>query len=433
MPIHIPAILRILIVFVTVLWAIKKKVSLGSSFLMGSILLGLISGMGFFAILKSIFFSLIHPKTMSLAIVVSLILVLSHSMEAVGQMERLLNSFQGFIKNPGINLIIFPALIGLLPMPGGAIFSAPMVKTIGEKRKLTGAQLSFINYWFRHIWEYWWPLYPGVLLVTTMAGFNLWNFVLFLFPLTIVALVSGYWPLRKMIKNIPAGEYQEDGRPPFGPFFMELLPILIVIVVGLGAGMVLSYFIKPKGITVSKELGLIFALIIAIIFVWRKNKFPVKERIKILRQPELLHMFYMVASILVFQGVLKDSRSVYDLSRELMAWKIPLVPITMLLPFLVGGAAGITIAFVGTTFPILISLITAYGEAHLMLPYMMLGMVSGFAGVLLSPLHLCLLLSNGYFKTSLQPVYKYLWVPCFFLVLSGSLYFFGAHNILGTR
>ena len=425
--IHIPAILRILIVFITVLWAIKKKVSLGSSFLFGSVLLGLISGMGFFPILKSIFFSLIHPKTMSLAIVVSLILVLSHSMEAVGQMERLLNSFQGFIKNPGINLIIFPALIGLLPMPGGAIFSAPMVKTIGKKRNLTGAQLSFINYWFRHIWEYWWPLYPGVLLVTTMADFNLWNFVLFLFPLTIVAIISGYWPLRKMIKNIPSG--QKDNNPPFGPFFMELLPILIVIVVGICAGVVLSYFLKPRGIAVSKELGLIFALMIAIGLVWHKNKFPVKDRIKILRQPELLQMFYMVASILVFQGVLKDSRSVYDLSRELMAWKIPLVPITMLLPFLVGGAAGITIAFVGTTFPILISIITAYGEAHLMLPYMMLAMVSGFSGVLLSPLHLCLLLSNGYFKTSLQPVYRYLWAPCFFLVLSGSLYFFGAHNI----
>ena len=235
------------------------------------------------------------------------------------------------------------------------------------------------------------------------------------------------------MKNIPSGEYQKDDKkPPFTPFFMELLPILIVIVGGLGAGMVLSYFLKPRGITISKELGLIFALMIAIIFVWRKNNFPVKERIKILRQPELLHMFYMVASILVFQGVLKDGKSVYDLSRELMDWNIPLVPITMILPFLVGGAAGITIAFVGTTFPILISLITAYGEAYLMLYYMMLAMVSGFAGVLLSPLHLCLLLSNGYFKTSLQPVYKYLWVPCFFLVLSGSLYFFGARNIFGA-
>jgi hypothetical protein len=95
----------------------------------------------------------------------------------------------------------------------------------------------------------------------------------------------------------------------------------------------------------------------------------------------------------------------------------------MLLPFLVGGVAGITIAFVGTTFPILISLIQNMGHGHLLLPYMMLALVSGFVGVLLSPLHLCLLLSNAYFKTTPAPVYRLLWRPCVVLILAGGLYF----------
>ena len=68
------------------------------------------------------------------------------------------------------------------------------------------------------------------------------------------------------------------------------------------------------------------------------------------------------------KGILEDSRAIEAVSRELIRWHVPLVPITMLLPFLVGGVAGITIAFVGTTFPILISLIQTMGHGHLLLP-----------------------------------------------------------------
>ena len=107
----------------------------------------------------------------------------------------------------------------------------------------------------------------------------------------------------------------------------------------------------------------------------------------------------------------------------MIRWQVPLVPITMLLPFIVGAVAGITIAFVGTTFPILISLIQTMGHGHLLLPFMMLALVSGFVGVLLSPLHLCLLLSNAYFKTALAPVYRLLWRPCTILILAAGIYF----------
>ena len=34
-------------------------------------------------------------------------------------------------------IILFPALIGLLPMPGGAIFSAPMVKNLGQQYRMS--------------------------------------------------------------------------------------------------------------------------------------------------------------------------------------------------------------------------------------------------------------------------------------------------------
>lgn len=421
---QIPAVARIALVFSLIIIAIHKKIGLGTALTVGGALLGLVFGLTPLKIVQSAFFSVIHPKTLALSIIVMLILVLSHSMEAAGQMARLLESFRGLVKQPLVNLIVFPALIGLLPMPGGAIFSAPMVKNLGGSHRLSNDQLSYVNYWFRHIWEYWWPLYPGVLLATAIGGLNLWYFVLTLSPLTVVALLAGYWPLKGAVVELrtsaPAGNRR---RPGLQPFLHELSPILVVIVFGLGLGLALSEATQATGFTVAKESGLILALVVAVGLVWHGNRLAAARQKAILLNPKLISMFYMVTSILIFKGILQDSHAIETVSRELMRWNVPLVPITILLPFLVGGVAGITIAFVGTTFPILISLIQAWGQGHLVMPYMMLALASGFVGVLLSPLHLCLLLSNAYFKTSLAAVYRHLLVPCTLLFMASSLYF----------
>ena len=322
-------------------------------------------------------------------------------------------------------MIVFPALIGLLPMPGGAIFSAPMVKTLGNRHHLEDARLSYINYWFRHVWEYWWPLYPGVLLTPALAGISLWTFVAFLFPITLAAITLGYWPL----KNLPSADAVEDpvaiaGTDQLRSFLIELIPILIVILIGLGLGACLTPLLEPRGISISKETGLIAALLLAIGWVWHRNRLPASDRRDILLRRDLLRMVYMVAGILIFQEVLQASRAAQAVSEDLIRWNIPLFSITIILPMLVGTVTGITIAFVGTTFPILISLVHSMGQADQMVAYLMLAMVSGFVGVLFSPLHICLLLSNEYFKTSLSAVYRFLLPPCSGLLITACAYFF---------
>lgn len=382
------------------------------------------------AIGRSLLLALMQPKTLSLSLVVGLILVLSHSLERSGQMARLLESFKGLIQKPRINLVVFPALIGLLPMPGGAIFSAPMVKNIGRPHGLSGAHMSYINYWFRHIWEYWWPLYPGILLTTALAGLDLWRLVFFTLPLTIVAVVAGYWPLRGIVFNAPTRHPKLDLRA-LAPFFKHLAPIAFVIFGGLGLGMCLSTWLAGDLGLIAKELGLIAALIVAIFWVWQRNKMDWLSRWNIVRQPAMLKMLYMVSSILIFKNILEDSGAVAQLSREMLQQNISLMPICIILPFIVGGVGGITIAFVGATFPILISLIQALDQGQLMLPYMMLALASGFVGVLLSPLHLCLLLSNEYFDTTLMSVYRHMRMPLAVLLLASIAYFGLLYYIMG--
>jgi integral membrane protein (TIGR00529 family) len=312
-------------------------------------------------------------------------------------------------------------------MPGGAVFSAPMVKDLGTQSNLSDDKLSFINYWFRHIWEYWWPLYPGVLLATVLADINILNFILFMCPITLLAVFFGYMPL-KDLHQPKANNSGRESKIPVWPFIKELIPILLVIVVGLCLGILFSYLFPS--FSISKEIGLILALVVAIGWVWFKNALNKVQIWRVVSNPQNINMMYIVASILIFKGILEDSHAVSLISNELILLKVPLMLIAVILPFLVGLITGITIAFVGVTLPILIPLIHSLGEADFMLQYVMLTIVCGFSGVLLSPLHLCFILSNEYFNTSMGAVYRHLWVLCICLMSSGVVYFLISHWII---
>jgi hypothetical protein len=369
--------------------------------------------------LKSMVASILDPKTVSIAGIVSLILILSNSMEIAGQMQRLLNSFRGLVSSPRLNLAILPALIGLLPMPGGAAFSAPMVKELGTQSKLSGAQLSFVNYWFRHIWEHWWPLYPGILLTTVITDLSLPFIMLLMCPFTIIAVWLGYRALKnsELFRDVRAS----NQHAPLRPFLKELVPIIIAIVPGLSMGIAFSTIFPAFAI--SKQLGLILALCMAIGWVWYVNGTSKNRIWSLLRNPRLLKMIYMIAAIFIFKGILANSHAADAVGRELVQMHVPLILIAVVLPFLVGMSSGIVIAFVGSTLPILIPLIHSFGEAAFLPAYVMLILAGGFTGILLSPLHLCFLLSNEHFGVSMGSVYKYLWWPCVFQVAASIVYF----------
>jgi hypothetical protein len=468
---HIPAIIKMIMIFFLVLICIRKKLSLGNAFLLGSLFLSILFGLNPQATITSIFASITDPKTLSIAVVVSLILVLSSSMELAGQMQRMLKNFQGLVASPRLNLVIFPALIGLLPMPGGAVFSAPMVKELGVRSKLSEAQLSFVNYWFRHIWEHWWPLYPGILLTTVITEISLLAIIVIMCPFTAAAVWLGYRAL-KGPDSLPIGNrsgfktsdqvqgqgagrsgkrsihrhvsiYRRSATQPLGlrwdfettsgknprsplwPFIKELVPILLVIFPGLGMGVLFSKLFPT--FSISKEIGLILALCMAIAWVWYQNGTSKKQILSTLTNPQLLKMMYMIAGILIFKGILTDSHAAAAVSQELIQMHIPLVLIAVTLPLLVGMSGGIVIAFVGSTLPILVPMIQSIGEAQFLPAYVMLILVSGFTGVMLSPMHLCFLLSNEYFGVTPGSVYRYLWKPCVALVAAGMVYFWILH------
>jgi hypothetical protein len=345
-------------------------------------------------------------------------------MQETGQMKRLMVSFRGISQNSRLNLALFPAIIGLLPMPGGAIFSAPMVHEISHQETLTAEAKTLINYWFRHIWEFCWPLYPGVLLTCALSGIDLGTFVLAQFPLTLFTAWVGYLAL---LRSIPVQNHhyvnQSDrsGRD----FLIELMPILLVVggAVFFGVLIYLAGMAWPVLRTVRQEVPLIAALVIGIFRVWRANRMALEDMQHICCNRSLLSMMVVIGGVMVFQGILEDSRAVSEISRSLTSARVPIILVIVVLPFLVGSITGITVAFVGTTFPIIFSLLTNTGMADQLLAHTILGFCAGYLGVLLSPLHVCLVLTCTYFQTNLARVYPKLSIPCAAVAVAGLLSF----------
>jgi hypothetical protein len=87
---------------------------------------------------------------------------------------------------------------------------------------------------------------------------------------------------------------------------------------------------------------------------------------------------------------------------ELMAWSIPPLTLVVLLPFLMGFMTGVTQAGVGLSLPLILSMGNGYGT----LSTTILAYTFAVVGVLLSPVHLCLVLTSEYFKVEYSRIIK---------------------------
>jgi len=92
-----------------------------------------------------------------------------------------------------------------------------------------------------------------------------------------------------------------------------------------------------------------------------------------------------------------------------------------LLPFITGLITGLAIGFVGTSFPLIVPLI--YLDSSSPIPYIMLAFFCGYFGVLLSPVHICAILTKDYFKVGYFKMMRNLILPFGFLVVFAGLWF----------
>ncbi|MDR2588033.1 MAG: DUF401 family protein, partial [Spirochaetales bacterium] len=86
-----------------------------------------------------------------------------------------------------------------------------------------------------------------------------------------------------------------------------------------------------------------------------------------------------------------------------------------------GLSAGITVGYIGASFPVVVSLA---GSGAAFYSTIILGYTSGFLGMMLSPIHVCLIVTNEYYTTSTFKTLAGLWKPVLFVFACAALYAF---------
>ena len=123
----------------------------------------------------------------------------------------------------------------------------------------------------------------------------------------------------------------------------------------------------------------------------------------------------LIVSVMVFKKILEISGIVTLVPQILMEYNVPVTVPLFICAFFAGFVTGVNSAFVGISFPIFLSVL----KSNIDLTFF--AYVSGFAGVLLSPVHLCLVVTKEYYKANLAKVYSRL-LPVVILFLSFGIF-----------
>lgn len=406
-----PAIIKVLSSLALILIVSRISKSLILAIFAGTVLLAFWAGHSFQSFGTVAFGRLSSRDNLFLLLIVLLIIWLSGQMASTGIMNTLVESFRSRITNR-MSMAFLPALVGLLPMPGGALFSAPLVDDSDSGSSSSPILKGRINYWFRHIWEYWWPLYAGMLLAVELSGLQIWHFFAAGIPVTLFSIFGGWlFLLRKVEKKEKTGGGNFD--------LSSLIPIAIVISVYAA----MSIFF-PVVKDVSKYLPIAIGICIAIMYVQIRYPLSGKEWSKIIFSRKTVSLAVLVAVIRVYgafmEAPLPNGSFIVELMRtELANIGIPVLPLIMVLPFLAGFTTGIAIGMVGASFPIVMQLAGSNPSTTMLLSTAILAFTAGHIGQLVSPVHVCLIVTNEYFKTSLLKSLRGLWGPCLILLAGG--------------
>ncbi len=391
----------LLIVLLIIL--LRLKLPLAAAIMAISAAQVLLSGLGPEATGRAVIQALSEPKSIELFAVIVLVIFIGEILKRHRLFDRLILSLNGLIRDARLVAMVAPSVIGLLPMPGGALFSAPLVDTSTREMKIEPAFRAFLNYWFRHLWEFVWPVYAGLLIFHAMSGIPLRTIILWQSPFTLLNLLSGlaiawYHFRRHGIKrSIPP---RSPKNRLLADLFLGTWPILAVILLFFVFSIPLHYSLLA--------VSLVLALVLRV---------GPAEVFRIIFSRAMGNILLVIAAVMVFQHILQASDSFAALAE--LRVSLPLVVLfAALVSFTVGFLTGVNTAYIIIAYPIVLPLIANLPNVVFLSLYVY---IIGFAGILLSPLHLCLVLSNEYFCTSLLKVYRYMALPVALQVLAATL------------
>jgi len=358
-----------------------RNVDFSLSILTGSLILAVTSEAPVDVIVEAGRLTLTDPDTLNLAVAVALITVLGYSLKETSLMTELIEGLRGVLP-ARVLLAMIPAMFGLLTMPGGALMSAPFNEPEANRLGLKPEQKTYINVWFRHVWYWASPLSPVAILAASLAGFTLNGFLAAQLPILAVTVALGFLVGSTFIKDGGRSNHGAKGLPEVA---RGLAPIVLAVVLS----------------TVGFPIWAALALGVAAVFLIRKV--PPRRAFRMIHSGVRWDLAAAVVSMFFFRFVVESSGSVEALFESATELGVPLIAILMVVPLLVGSISGTPTMGIGIIFPLLLPLLGDYNVYVVSIIYA--GLIGGY---LASPMHLCLILTNSYYRSELGRVYRYL-------------------------
>jgi len=417
---HLPAYSKVGVSFLGILLLNSSGVPLGLAILLFSILLPLWAGTGMGGLYYQIA-SFGEPQNYILPVIILLLLFFTESLSKTGRMDRTIAALKEWLKSKHIILAGLPALVGLLPMPAGALFSAPFVAAVDESGELELSHKVAINYWFRHIWEYWWPLYPGVILAMQYSRLPVIAYFLIQIPFTIVAVISGYiFILRRIKKEDDKGVGY--GKIDTGEVLSAMGPIGLLVMISLVGSAILP-LMGIEG-TLANLIAMLVGLIAALAAIFSGHAAAFRPSLRMLMRRDTWLMIALVVGIQAFSAALvcpvdaTGATLITGMRDELIRTGIPLITVIMLIPFISGMVTGVAFGFVGASFPIVFALIGTEPTTGLLAATTVFAYSFGYMGMMLSPMHACFVVTAEYFGVTVFGAYRYIIWPVISILIT---------------
>lgn len=378
---------KLLIVFVLILVLLWRKFPLAPVMIGASMLLALLYNTTATELLQVIWNATKGQDTLEIASILLLVMILERLLREQGYLDRMLDALTGLFRDRRVVMGILPAFIGLMPSAGGALFSAPLVeKAVGGK--VSAENKAFINFYYRHIWEFFLPIYPGILLASSITGIPLAKMILGLLPLGILMILIG-------IPFLAAVEVEEETNETYATnpakrsqlikdAVSSTIPIFIVVALVLASvNVVLSAFLVVGGLAI-------------------KHRYTPGQFAALARRAIVIKTLVIIWAIMFFKEMMTASGSISALPELLGGLPIPEIAVVGLISFLIAYLTGQTGFYVGIAFPLVVAAV----GGNVNLPTAVFVFIAGTAGTMLSPMHLCLTLTIDYFKADFNKVLR---------------------------
>ena len=381
------AFIIILVTLGIIVLLLNRKVKMPYAMLAGSTVLFLLSGPELPKLAAAVQGTVTGHSTWEIMIALYFVMCLEYQLRTGGIIDGLMTAARNLLRSDRVLLAMMPAFLGFLPSLGGAIFSAPLVENASKSYQLLPETKTAINYWFRHVLEYTSPIFSGILLASQISGIALGPLITNMAWLSVLAITLGWLFLIMPIRggDNTAPPVTTDSRSSNRFLLLAAGPIFLNI-----AFIVLGHW--PASLSMMVVVGIMT-------FVIRQKPPQITSMLRHALDGKLL---WGIASIMFFQHILRQSGLVSEAALILKDMAIPPTVVIGVIAFTGGLLTGTSQGFVAIAFPF----IDAFSHADLTLA--MIAFALGTAGQMLSPAHLCLLVTLDYFKAdffkSLRPV-----------------------------